>query len=104
MNLKEQYPEIAAMTVAEVINSKEFEEQYKLALKAFNPHKNKNFYAYKSLQANKILEPENFKKAYIECIDKQSKEPFSKRVVIFSIGNNAYSRTIQKMIEDYEKK
>lgn len=103
INIKEQYPEIAAMTVEDVINSDSFEEQYKKALTSYRVL---NYYAYKSLEKQGTLQLVNFRKEYIACIDKVSKLPFAKRVIIFSIGNDAYARTIKKMMKDYghEKK
>lgn len=105
VNIKEQYPEIAAMTVTEVINSKDFEEQYRKALTAYRMRmKYTDYYAVKSLEQDGTLDLENFRKEYIACIDKESKLPFAKRVVMYSIGNDAYARTINKMIKDYDDK
>ena len=61
-----------------------------------------DFYAFKSLKENGTLEIDNFRKEYIACINKASKLPFNKRVVIFSIGNNAYSKTIKKLMDEYD--
>ena len=117
INIKEQYPEIAAMAVEDIINSESFEEQYKKALTSYRVlnysyrvlnynYRVLNYYAYKSLEKQGILQLDNFRKEYINCINKESKLPFAKRVIIFSIGNDAYARTIKKMMKDYghEKK
>lgn len=104
-NIKEQYPEIAKMTVQDIINSDGFKEQYEKACSVYKNNNCKgNYYAYKSLEKQGLLQVENFKKEYIACIDKESKLPFAKRVVIYSLGNDTYARTIKKMMKDYDNK
>lgn len=104
INLKEQYPEIAAMTVEDIVNSEEFDTQLKRVLKSFDPRVGVHYYAYKSLLNAGFFKLENFKKEYIACIDGQSHLTFAKRVVIYFIGNNAYSKTIKQLMKQHDEK
>ena len=102
INIKEKYPEIAAMTVEDIVNSEEFGKQYEKAIDAYSPHI-REYYAYRSLLKKGILDIEAFRKEYIRCIDKESKLSFVKRVVVYSIGNDAYARTIKQMMKEYDE-
>lgn len=99
--LKAQYPKIAEMTVSDVVNSEYFKKSYNgyVGSSRFG----KYYYAAKSLKAEKLLEFENFKKCFLECIDKNSNLSFAKRVVIYQIGNEAYAKAIKLLIENYDK-
>ena len=101
IDIKKLYPEIAEMQVAEVISSDIFKEQLTKVLAIHKPPR-KFYFAYISLKKNGTLEVDNFIKEYLLCIDKQSKMPFDKRVVIYSIGNHAYTKTIKKLMADYD--
>lgn len=61
-----------------------------------------NYYAFQSLRRNNILEPENFRKEYIACMDKESKMPYAKRIIVLAIGNDAYRRTVNQMMKNYD--
>lgn len=100
-NIKEQYPEIAKMTVYEIINSEEFKTQYEKTLVSFKVE-TKYFHAFKSLKNTGMLEFETFVKEYISCIDKESNLPFAKRVVIYSLGNSVYAKTIKQLMTNYD--
>lgn len=102
INIKEKYPEIAAMTVEDIINSEEFGKQYEKAINAYNPHV-REYYAYRSLLKQGTFDIEAFRKEYIRCIDKESKLPFVKRVVVYSIGNDTYARTIKQMMKQHDE-
>lgn len=103
LDLKKMYPEIAAMTVTDVLNSEEFKESFKKALNVYRPA-GSAFHAFNSLKKDGFMELDKFKKEYIACMDRQSNLPFAKRVVMFSIGNNAYAFTIKRMMKDYDNK
>lgn len=103
IDIKKLYPEIAEMQVAEVINSDIFKEQLTKVLAIHKPPR-KFYFAYISLKKNGTLEVDNFIKEYLLCIDNQSKLPFDKRVVIYSIGNHAYTKTIKELIADYDSR
>lgn len=103
IDIKELYPEIAEMQVVEVINSDIFKEQLIKVLAIHKPPR-KFYLAYISLKKNGTLEVDNFIKEYLLCIDKQSKMPFDKRVIIYSIGNHAYTKTIKKLMADYDSR
>ena len=81
-DIREKYPEIAKMTVAEVVATDEFTKQLENVVRWYQTS---SIYAFLSLRNNKTLEPENFKKEYISCIDKESKLPFAKRIIIIDI-------------------
>lgn len=100
-NIREKYPEIAKMTVAEVVATDLFAEKLKGVIANYN--KRLDYYAFKSLEKNKVFETENFRKEYIACMDKESDMPYAKRYIVLDIGNTAYHRTVTQMMRDYDK-
>lgn len=98
---KKKYPGIAKMTVAEVVATDLFAEKLKSVIANYNRHL--YYYAFKSLEKNKIFETENFRKEYIACMDKESNMPYSKRYIVLNIGNTTYHRTVTQMMRDYDK-
>ena len=98
---KKKYPEIAKMTVAEVVATDLFAEKLKSVIANYN--KRLDYYAFKSLEKNKVFEIENFRKEYIACMDKESNMPYAKRYIVLDIGNTAYHRTVTQMMRDYDK-
>ena len=98
-NIRVKYPEIAKMTVAEVVATDEFTKQLEGAIRRY---RTLNFYALQSLRRNKTLEPENFKKEYIACMDKESNMPYAKRIIVLAIGDDTYSHTIKEMMKRYD--
>lgn len=98
---KKKYPEIAKMTVAEVVATDLFAEKLKSVIANYN--KSLDYYAFKSLEKNKIFETENFRKEYIACMDKESNMPYAKRYIVLNIGNTTYHRTVTQMMSDYDK-
>ena len=98
-NIREKYPEIAKMTVAEVVATNLFTIGLRQAI---THYRIVNYYAFQSLRKNKTLEPENFRKEYIACMDKESKMPYAKRIIILTIGNDAYRRTVNQMVKNYD--
>lgn len=100
-NIRAKYPEIAKMTVAEVVATDLFAEKLKSVIANYN--RRLDYYAFKSLEKNKIFETENFRKEYIACMDKESNMPYSKRCIVLDIGNTTYHRTVIQMMRDYDK-
>ena len=100
-NIREKYPEIAKMTVAEVVATDLFAEKLKGVIANYN--KRLDYYAFKSLEKNKVFETENFRKEYIACMDKESNMPYAKRYIVLDIGNTTYHRTVTQMMRDYDK-
>ncbi len=98
-DIREKYPEIAKMTVAEVVNTNLFAIGLR---KAINSYRIVNYYAFQSLKRNNTLEQENFRKEYIACLDKESKMPVAKRNIVLAIGNDAYRRTVKQMMDNYD--
>lgn len=96
---KKKYPEIAKMTVAEVVATNLFTVGLRQAITSYRVL---NYYAFQSLRRNNTLEPENFRKEYIACMDKESKMPYAKRVIVLAIGNDAYRRTVKQMMKNYD--
>ena len=96
---KKKYPEIAKMTVAEVVATNLFTIGLRQAITSYRVL---NYYAFQSLKRNNTLEPENFRKEYIACMDKESKMPYAKRIIVLAIGNDAYRRTVQQMMKNYD--
>ena len=98
-DIREKYPEIAKMTVAEVVATNLFVIGLR---KAITSYRVLNYYAFQSLRRNNTFEPENFRKEYIACMDKESKMPVAKRNIILAIGNDAYRRTVKQMMDNYD--
>jgi hypothetical protein len=96
---KKKYPEIAKMTVAEVVATNLFTVGLRQAITSYRVL---NYYAFQSLKRNNTLEPENFRKEYIACMDKESKMPYAKRIIVLDIGNDAYRRTVKQMMKNYD--
>ncbi len=96
---KKKYPEIAKMTVAEVVATNLFTVGLRQAITSYRIL---DYYAFRSLKRNNTLEPENFRKEYIACMDKESKMPYAKRIIILAIGNDAYRRTVNQMMKNYD--
>ena len=97
---KKKYPEIAKMTVAEVVATDLFAEKLKGVV---TNYRILDYYAFKSLKRENIFEAENFRKEYIACMDKESNMPYAKRYIVLDIGNTAYHRTVTQMMRDYDK-
>ena len=100
-DIRAKYPEIAKMTVAEVVATHEFATQLEKAIVSYRAF---NFYAFQSLRREKALEPDNFRKEYIACMDKESNMPAAKRATVLAIGNDAYKRTVKQMMKEYDEK
>lgn len=98
-DIREKYPEIAKMTVAEVVATNLFVIGLKKAITSYRVF---NYYAFQSLRRNNTFEPENFRKEYIACMDKESKMPAAKRSIVLAIGNDAYRRTVKQMMDNYD--
>lgn len=100
-DIREKYPEIAKMTVAEVVATNLFVIGLRKAIANYRAGKF-YYYAYLSLKQNNTLEPENFRKEYIACMDKESRMPVAKRNIVLAIGNDAYRRTVKQMMDNYD--
>ena len=98
---KKKYPEIAKMTVAEVVATNLFVIGLRKAIVNYRATAG-NYYAFQSLKYNNTLEPENFRKEYIACMDKESKLSVIKRNIVLAIGNDAYRRTVKQMMDNYD--
>jgi len=96
---KKKYPEIAKMTVAEVVATNLFTVGLRQAITSYRIV---NYHAFQSLRRNNTLEPENFRKEYIACMDKESKMPYAKRIIVLAIGYDACRRTVKQMIKNYD--
>ena len=88
------------MTVAEVVATNLFTVSLRQAITSY--YRIVNYYAFQSLERNNTLEPENFRKEYIACMDKESKMPYAKRIIVLAIGNDAYRRTVKQMMKNYD--
>lgn len=95
-----KYPEIAKMTVQEVVETDLFATKLPEAIRA---NKVGNYYALLSLKNSGAFELDTFRADYLACINQQSKLPAAKRLIIVSIGNDAYKRTVNQMVKDYEQ-
>ena len=99
-DIRTKYPEIAKMTVAEIVATDLFAEKLKGVV---TNYRILDYYAFKSLKRENIFEAENFRKEYIACMDKESKMPYAKRFIVLDIGNTTYRRTVTQMMRDYDK-
>lgn len=100
-DIREKYPEIAKMTVAEVVATNLFVIGLRKAVTSYRIFNN-SYYAFQSLKRNNTFEPENFRREYIACMDKESKMPVAKRSIVLAIGNDAYRRTVKQMMDNYD--
>lgn len=99
-DFRAKYPEIAKMTVQEVVETDLFTTKLPEAIRA---NKVGNYYALLSLKNSGAFELDTFRADYLACINQQSKLPAAKRLIIVSIGNDAYKRTVNQMVKDYEQ-
>lgn len=110
--MKQKYPEIAKMTMKDVIETNEFEacleDAHKAAWREVRIYETKlriiSKHPIRVLEARKMFEVENFRKEYLAVIDKQSKLPNAQRTVIASIGSMAYTKTVEILMKEYDDK
>lgn len=108
--IKQKYPEIAKMTMKDVIETKEFktalEDAHKAAWREIRIYETKlriiSKHPIRALEAKKMFEVENFRKEYLAVIDKQSKLAAGQRQVIASIGSMAYTKTVELLMKKYD--
>lgn len=109
--MKQKYPEIAKMTMKDVIETNEFEpcleDARKAAWKEIRTYETKlriiSKHPIRVLEAKKIFEVENFRKEYVAILDKQSKLSNAQRMVVASIGSTAYKKTVEMLMKEYDK-
>lgn len=99
-DFRAKYPEIAKMTVQEVVGTELFATKLPEAVRA---NKVGNYYAIMSLKNSGAFDIDTFRADYLACINQQSKLPAAKRIIIVAIGNDAYKRTVNQMVKDYEQ-
>lgn len=106
--LKEKYPEIAKMTVEQVVDSNEFKHQFQKAVTTIRNARHKLLDAldgqlkrniYDRLVDKKLLKTEYFCNEFKKCINKESKLPSQLRNFVVSFGNNIYKDTIKQMMK-----
>lgn len=108
--IKQKYPEIAKMTMEDVIKTDEFEialeEAYKAAWREIRIYETKlriiSKHPIRVLKAQKVFEVETFRKEYLAVIDKQSARPSAQRQTIASIGSMAYTKTVELLMKKYD--
>lgn len=108
--IKQKYPEIAKMTMEDVIKTDEFEialeEAYKAAWREIRIYETKlriiSKHPIRVLKAQKVFEVETFRKEYLAVIDKQSMRPNAQRQTIASIGSMAYTKTVELLMKKYD--
>lgn len=110
--MKQKYPEIAKMTMKDIVETNEFEtcleEAYKAAWREIRIYETKlriiSKHPIRILKAQKVFEIDNFRKEYLAIIDKQSHRPAASRQVIASIGSMAYTKTVEMLMKEYDEK
>lgn len=100
-DIRTKYPEIAKMTVADIVATEAFAKMYQTIISVFKPPRY-YFYAFQSLKKNNTLEIENFRKEYIACLDKHSNMPVIKRVLVLELGKSVYQATVRQMMKEYD--
>lgn len=108
--IKQRYPEIAKMTMRDIIETDEFEtclkEAYKVAWREIRIYETKlrviSKHPIRVLNAQKVFEVEKFREEYLAIIDKQSHRPAASRQVIASIGSMAYTKTVETLMKKYD--
>lgn len=108
--IKQKYPEIAEMTMKDVIETAEFEialeEAYKAAWREIRIYETKlriiSKHPIRVLKAQKVFEVETFRKEYLAVVDKQSMRPSAQRQTIASIGSMAYTKAVELLMKKYD--
>lgn len=108
--MKQKYPEIAKMTMRDIIETNEFEtaleEAYKAAWREIRIYETKlriiSKHPIRILNAQKVFEVEKFRGEYLAIVDKQSHRPADQRQVIASIGSMAYTKTVEMLMKKYD--
>lgn len=108
--IKQKYPELAKMTIKDIVETNEFEtclkEAHKAAWKEIKKFEDKfriiSRHPIRILEAQKVFEIENFRKEYLAIIDKQSTRSAIQRHVIVSIGSMAFTKTIEILMKKYD--
>lgn len=110
--MREKYPEIAKLTIAEVVDTEAFRkaaqdkiQHLKLMFKVGAKEGSKYVYgaSFLRLYHDGELSQLAFGPNYIDVLDKQSSLSSTDRVIIKSIGDEVYAKVVAKMIEDYDK-
>lgn len=110
--MREKYPEIAKLTVAEVVDTEAFRKAAQdkiqhLKLMFMIGAKEGSKYVYGAsflrLYHDNELSQLAFGPNYIDVLDKQSSLSSTDRAIIKSIGDEVYAKVVAKMIEDYDK-
>lgn len=112
--LKEKYPELAKMTVSQVVQSKVFEDKFN---KAVNSLLNAREKVSKSLHDNSLnlrrtmldrldehnlLDIDYFGPEYCLCLDKESRLSAEIRAAILHFGKQVYNDAIKELIKQYD--
>lgn len=109
--IKKKYPEIAKMTVKDVVNTDEFSETFDKAVdivrKEIRQYESKAKtviqHPFKLLEHKNMFNCETFRAEYLKVIDKQSTLSAAQREVIVSIGLMAYSMAVELLMKRYDK-
>lgn len=110
--MREKYPEIAKLTIAEVVDTEAFRkaaqnkiQHLKLMFKVGAKEGSKYVYgaSFLRLYHDGELSQLAFGPNYIDVLDKQSSLSSTDRAIIKSIGDEVYAKVVAKMIEDYDK-
>jgi NAD-dependent SIR2 family protein deacetylase len=109
--MREKYPEIAKLTIAEVVDTEAFRKaaQDKIThlYRTFTKYCEGTKYVYAAsflrLYRDNELSQLAFGTNYIDVLDKQSSLSSTDRAIIKSIGDEVYAKVVAKMIEDYDK-
>lgn len=111
--IKQKYPEIAAMTVKDVVETDEFKQSYEIALKKswkqLHDYENKTRtyvgrHPLRIMHHKSLLEFDSFKAEFLKGLDKQSKLSANFRQVIAAIGSMAYTKAVELLMKKYDEK
>lgn len=110
--MREKYPEIAKLTVREVVDMEVFRKAaqekidslYRIFTKARNDDA-KYVYAatFFRLYRSKEFSQLAFGPNYLDVLDRQSSLSSTERRIIKSIGDEVYAKVIAQMIKDYDE-
>lgn len=109
--MREKYPEIAKLTIAEVVDTEAFrkaaQDKITSLYHTFTTYCEGTKYVYAAsflrLYHDNELSQLAFGPNYIDVLDKQSSLSSTDRAIIKSIGDEVYAKVVAKMIEDYDK-
>lgn len=103
--LKKRYPELAKMTMGDIVGTKEFERHFGITVRHTRGLSLEASFrlGLTSLDKSGLLQVERFREEFLKCLDKVSTESHVRRSLIVFIGMNAYNGAIVEIMKKYDE-